>query len=166
MFRRPASRVSPSLLPLDIPPHLMEDVDVKDIHRSLKELRDELILLKRRTARVESAIRALEALNAPDDSETKPATSKGALGTLSYPEAARAILNKANRPLRIAELLARMERGGRPIQTTGPYRTLYRVLRDHPAMFVNRSGLWSLKKGETVEWPLGELPDQAVPEDE
>lgn len=122
----------------------------RSCEQTLRELRAELAQTEHKVVQLKQAISVLEALGVPTTHE------KGnmALSALSYADAARAVLIRSGRPLRVNDILTRMARGGRTVRSTAPYRTLYRVLREHPTTFENHDGEWTLARSvDGIEWP-------------
>lgn len=135
--------------PLPIDPNIENGYDAGVVtarrKETIRELKRDLSLLNRKVAKVTAAIRALESLE--DDLIGDPSSTTGKVtpGSLNYPEAARAVLEKTNKALGVRQILEAMEKAGRPVATSKPYRTLYKVLKSHPEMFANVGGKWEAK---------------------
>lgn len=63
-----------------------------------------------------------------------------------YKAVARSILAGAPRPLTVNEILDRFEAIGKPVTTTDPYRTVFKLLSRHDDVFENiGGGKWRAK---------------------
>ncbi|MBZ5557409.1 MAG: hypothetical protein LAO77_09075 [Acidobacteriia bacterium] len=117
---------------------------------TLRELKRDLEKVNREASRIMHAIRALQALDGQADTSVtaspKP-KAKGALVGLNYPEAAHLVLSKTP-PLSVNDLLDQMAKGGCPVSTSKPYRTIYKVLRSHEKDLFERGtgSKWTARK--------------------
>lgn len=109
---------------------------------TIRELKKELAAVNRKATQIAAAIRALEVLEGAVAGDGENGKVKPLTAGQSYPTATLAILEKAPRPLSVRQILDTFEKNNYPIATTKPYRTIYKVLKSHPDMFVNVRGKW------------------------
>lgn len=135
----------PLLTPTDETIHTLSVTPTPTRQDMIRALKHDLDKVTREAARLTHAIRALEALDSQEARQADKVKLKGGgpLVNMSYPDAARATLQKANRALTVREILDAMAKQGRPVTTSNPYRTLYKVLRDRTDV-VNEGGKWQL----------------------
>lgn len=129
--------------PLTSPVEVGHDSTVTTSRKeTLRELKRDLVAAKKRVAKLETAIRSLEGLDAEEPAVTTETNHDGP----SYPLATLLVLQKAKRPMKVRQLLEALAKNGKPVTTMKPYRTMYKVLKSHPEMFVNVEGKWALAK--------------------
>lgn len=116
----------------------------------IRELKRDIEKHTREIAQLTKALRAIEALEAAHP-ETLDATErqgklKASATVPSYPEATHAVLKKAPRGQTVREILNALSKAGRPIETSKPYRTIYKVLRGRSDLFEKSNGKWRARE--------------------
>lgn len=123
----------------------------QELQRDLAEAQSDLTDAQRRVESLTPLVRAFEAfIKTAGVTVPAPAVAPQPEANRlpdTYPEAARVILKSAGGPLSVNELLERFAASGRPVNTSYPYRTIYKVLRTHEDLFENvGNGRWKVKE--------------------
>jgi hypothetical protein len=111
---------------------------------TIRELKRELAAVHRKGNQIASAIRALEVLEGVSATEAEGKT-KPAASSRSYPDITFSALEKFTRPQGVRAIIEALDKSGYPVATAKPYRTIYKVLKSHPELFVNVGGKWRVK---------------------
>jgi hypothetical protein len=122
---------------------------LRGLQQELAEAQNDLTDAQRRVDTLTPLVRAYEAYIKTTGGKVPappPPPSAGKLPS-SYPDAIRLILKSSREPMSVNDLLDRFAASGRPVKTSYPYRTVYKVLRTHEELIENvGGGRWKAKE--------------------
>lgn len=122
----------------------------RELQADLVEAQEEVANAQKRVDTLLPLVRAYEAFLQAQGQQISAVVTTLPLAEESakpdYKAAARSILTGAPKPLTVNEILDRFEAIGKPVTTTDPYRTVFKLLSRHDDLFENiGGGKWRVK---------------------